>query len=112
MTDNTADTQAAVTVTRNDAEGRYEVAVGGELAGFTVFIDHGERQRIFPHTEVFEQFGGRGLSSVLVRDALADTRAAGRHVVPVCPLVKKYVTKHPEAADVDPVTPEILAALR
>ncbi|ADG80210.1 N-acetyltransferase domain-containing protein OS=Tsukamurella paurometabola (strain ATCC 8368 / DSM / CCUG 35730 / CIP 100753 / JCM 10117 / KCTC 9821 /NBRC 16120 / NCIMB 702349 / NCTC 13040) OX=521096 GN=Tpau_3632 PE=4 SV=1 [Tsukamurella paurometabola] len=99
-------------VTRNDDAGRYEITVNGELAGFTVFIDRGE-QRIFPHTELDEKFSGRGLSSILVHDALVDTRAAGQRVVAVCPLVAKYVSKHDEVADlVDPVTPEILQFLR
>lgn len=108
MTENTEN----VTVTRNDAEGRYDIAVDGVQAGFTVFKDLGG-QRIFPHTELSDQFAGRGLSGILVHDALEDTRAAGLRVVAVCPLVAKYVSKHPEVQDiVDPVTPEILAALR
>lgn len=107
MTENTE----TVAVARNDAEGRYDITVDGELAGFTVFIDRGE-QRIFPHTELDEKFSGRGLSSILVHDALADTRTAGKRVVPVCPLVARYVSKHDDVADiVDPVTPEILQFL-
>ncbi|AUH68986.1 MULTISPECIES: GNAT family N-acetyltransferase [Gordonia] len=99
-------------VVRNDALGRYEILVNGETAGFTRFIDRGD-QRIFPHTELDDRFSGRGLSSVLVREALDDTRAAGRRVVAVCPLVAKYVSKHEEVADlVDPVTPDILQFLR
>ncbi|KXO90101.1 GNAT family acetyltransferase [Tsukamurella pulmonis] len=106
------ETTENVVVARNDAEGRYDITVDGELAGFTLFIDRGE-QRIFPHTQLDEKFSGRGLSGILVHDALEDTRAAGKRVVPVCPLVKKYVTKHPEVQDiVDPVTPDILDALR
>lgn len=101
-----------VAVARNDAEGRYEITVNGELAGFTLFTDRGE-QRIFPHTELDAKFSGRGLSGILVHDALEDTRAAGKRVVPVCPLVAKYISKHPEVQDLaDPVTPEILASLR
>ena len=100
-----------VAVTRNDAEGRYEISVGGELAGFTVFVDHGG-QRIFPHTVVGEEFGGRGLSSILVKDALDDTRAAGRRIVPVCPLVAHYVSKHHDYDDIiDKPTPETFRAL-
>lgn len=107
-----SETTENVTVARNDAEGRYEITVDGALAGFTLFLDRGE-QRIFPHTELDERFSGRGLSGVLIREALADTRAAGRRVVPVCPLVKRYIIKHPEVQDLaDPVTPEVLAALR
>ena len=64
-------------------------------------------------TELDEKFSGRGLSGILVHDALEDTRAAGKRVVPVCPLVKRYVSKHPEVQDiVDPVTQEILDSLR
>ncbi|GAA4673198.1 GNAT family N-acetyltransferase [Gordonia humi] len=100
-----------IDVARNDAAGRYDITVGGELAGFTQFVDRGA-QRIFPHTELDDEFSGRGLSSILVREALADTRAAGQRVVPVCPLVAHYVSKHDDVADiVDPVTPEILAFL-
>ncbi|EGD53520.1 GNAT family N-acetyltransferase [Gordonia neofelifaecis] len=101
-----------IEVKRNDAAGRYDILVDGEQAGFTMFIDRGT-QRIFPHTELDDRFSGRGLSSILVREALADTRAAGRRVVPVCPLVARYVSKHDDVADiVDPVTPEILQFLR
>ncbi|MEJ9080387.1 MULTISPECIES: GNAT family N-acetyltransferase [Gordonia] len=108
MTDSTEQ----ITVARNDAQARYDISVDGELAGFTEFVDRGE-QRIFPHTELDEKFSGRGLSSILVRDALADTRAAGLRVVPVCPLVARYVSKHDEVSDiVDRPTPEILEFLR
>ncbi|QRY64255.1 N-acetyltransferase [Gordonia sp. PDNC005] len=101
-----------IAVVRNDDQGRYDISVDGELAGFTQFVDRGE-QRIFPHTELDEKFSGRGLSSILVHDALADTRAAGLRVVPVCPLVAKYVSKHDELSDiVDRPTPEILEFLR
>lgn len=102
-----------IEVTRNDEAGRYEITVDGELAGFTEFVDH-DRQRIFPHTELDEAFSGRGLSSVLVRQALADTRAAGQRIVPICPLVARYISKHhDEVGDiVDRATPEALEFLK
>ncbi|WP_157079356.1 GNAT family N-acetyltransferase [Gordonia desulfuricans] len=104
-------TDDVIAVTRNDAEGRFEITVNGELAGFTVFIDRGA-QRIFPHTVVEEKFGGRGLATTLIHNALAETRSAGLRVVPVCPAVARYVSKHPEVTDiVDPVTPEILRSM-
>lgn len=103
-----AETDDRTLVVRNDAEGRFDIFVNDQLAGFTLFVDRGS-QRIFPHTELSDEFAGRGLSSILVHDALEDTRAAGRRVVAVCPLVARWVSKHPEVADlVDPVTPEIL----
>ncbi len=45
----------------------------GQTAGFTEFVDRetdSGTQRIFPHTEVDEAFGGRGLATILVREAL------------------------------------------
>ncbi|MGB3302492.1 GNAT family N-acetyltransferase [Gordonia sp. (in: high G+C Gram-positive bacteria)] len=113
MTDS-ASTEATerTEVVRNDEQGRYDILVNGELAGFTEFVDKGP-QRIFPHTELDERFSGRGLSSILVSQALADTRTAGQRVVPVCPLVARWVSKHDEFDDiVDPVTPEVLQFLR
>ncbi|MBM7368914.1 GNAT family N-acetyltransferase [Gordonia hydrophobica] len=99
-------------VVRNDEQGRYDIIVNGELAGFTQFVDR-NAQRIFPHTELDDRFAGRGLSSILVREALEDTRAAGQRVVAVCPLVARYISKHEEVADLaDPVTPEILEFLK
>jgi predicted GNAT family acetyltransferase len=95
-------------IRRSDENSRYEISVDGELAGFAAYADRGE-QRIFYHTEIAEAFGGRGLSTVLVTEALADVRAAGKHVVPVCRLVAAFLRKHPDQSDLaDPVAPETL----
>jgi len=86
---------------------RFSIAVDGQTAGFTEFIDHDGR-RIFPHTVIDEEFGGRGLATILVREALDATRAAGLRIVPVCPMVVGFVEKNPEFTDaVDPVTPDV-----
>ncbi|GAA1090491.1 GNAT family N-acetyltransferase [Nocardiopsis composta] len=107
MTENAS----APVVQRIDAEHRYAVLVGGETAGFTAYRDRDGR-RIFHHTEIDDAFAGRGPASVLVQQALTDTRAAGKRIVPVCPYVARHLTKHDEFADVtDPATPEILRRL-
>jgi predicted GNAT family acetyltransferase len=98
----------AVRVHRVDARHRYEIEADGERAGFTVYRDRGDR-RVFYHTEIDDAFAGRGLAGRLVTEALADVRAAGLRVVPVCPYVASFLTKHPEFADLaDPVTPDVL----
>ena len=51
-------------------------------------------ERIFFHTEVGEEYGGRGLASLLIRQALFDTTSAGRRIVAVCPFVKGHLEKH------------------
>lgn len=93
-------------VRRNDEKSRYEISVDGEFAGLAAYADRGD-QRVLYHTEIEQAFGGRGLSNVLVTEALADIRAAGKRVVAVCPLVAAFLHKHPDQADLaDPATAE------
>ncbi|WSQ49912.1 bifunctional pirin family protein/GNAT family N-acetyltransferase [Streptomyces sp. NBC_01218] len=99
---------ATPSVQRVDARYRYEIHVDGVRAGLTAYRDRGD-QRVFFHTEIDEAFAGQGLASVLVEQALGDVRASGKRIVPVCPYVAKFLTKHEEFADIsDPVTPEVL----
>ena len=67
----------------------------GTLAGRADFIDAPEAdgERIFFHTEVDEDHGGRGLASLLIGEAVTDTADAGRRIVPVCPFVKSHLEK-------------------
>ncbi|MBO1756176.1 bifunctional pirin family protein/GNAT family N-acetyltransferase [Allobranchiibius sp. CTAmp26] len=100
---------ATVTVVDHPEEHRYEVFADGTAAGFSAYADRGDQRVVF-HTEVAQEYGGRGLGTLLVAQLLARIRESGRRVVPVCPLVAAYLDGHPgEYADIaDPVTPEIL----
>ncbi len=83
---------------------RFTIAVDGKDVGLAAFVDH-DGQRIFHHTEVDDAYEGRGLASIMVGEALAATRDAGLRIVAVCPMVQKYVEKHPDFTDaVDPAT--------
>jgi len=92
-------TGAEVTVSLNESTQAYEITVAdGTVAGSAFFLPgpDAETERIFYHTVVDEQFGGRGLSKFLVAEALDDSRERGVTVVPVCPL---FVKKLQEAGD-------------
>ncbi|ORB31227.1 GNAT family N-acetyltransferase [Mycolicibacterium parafortuitum] len=90
---------------------RFVISVDGTKAGFTEYLDFGE-QRIFPHTVIDDAFGGRGLATILVREALEATRAEGKRIVPVCSMVAGFIDKNPEFKDVtDPVTDEVKGVL-
>jgi predicted GNAT family acetyltransferase len=103
----TTDTTGAET-TVSAADGKYTIAVEGQTVGLAAVADR-DSKRVFYHTEVDEQFGGRGLANILVGEALAATRADGKRVVAVCPMVAAFIKKHPEFADIThPVTPELL----
>lgn len=98
-------------VTRQPDPDRFEITADGDVAGFTQFVDH-DGHRIFFHTEILEEFGGKGLAGTVVKHALESTRREGRRIVAVCPFVKKYVNTHDEWADaVDKATPDMLAAI-
>ncbi len=99
-------------VSRQSNPDRFEVTVEEGVAGFTQFLDRGDR-RIFFHTEIGEEFGGRGLAGTVVEEAVRATREEGLTVVPVCPYVKKWLTKHPEHEGVtSEPTAEDLAAIK
>ena len=95
------------------ADRQFEITVDGKLAGKTQFFEQ-DGKRVFFHTEVGDEYGGRGLAGILVKDALDTTRSEGLRVVPVCPYVAAYVKKHDDEYGglVDAPTPEILQKLR
>ena len=94
----TTDKTGAPTTVSQESD-RFTISVDGQQVGFTEYVDR-DGQRIFPHTEVRDDFGGRGLGTIVIGEALQATRDAGLRIVPVCPMVAAYVKKHSEFADV------------
>lgn len=102
----------STSVTRQSDPDRFEITSDDAVAGFTQFLDRGDR-RVFFHTEIGEEFGGQGLAAIVVEQAVAATREEGLTIVPVCPYVAKWLTKHPEHEDAtSKPTPDDLAAIR
>ena len=85
-------------VVRDDERSVYELYVDGARKGLIAFRERSGRV-VMIHTEVDESLEGQGLGSRLVADALADVRARGLTVTPLCPFVAAYIRTHPEAAD-------------
>ena len=88
-------------VNDNHALHRYEITADGELAGFTVYELQPE-VIAFMHTEIGEEWGGRGLGSILVRCALDDVRSRGLDVLPYCPFVRSWLERHDDYLDLVP----------
>lgn len=72
---------------------RFEIAVDDRTVGHAAYLDRGA-ERFFHHTEVAEEFGGRGLAGQVVEAALRQTATAGKTVVAVCPYVRKWLEKN------------------
>ena len=86
-------------VTDNPGESRYEVHVGGELAGFAMYRTE-DGSRVFFHTEVEPEHEGEGLGHLLVTTALGEMREQGTPVIPLCPFFAAFLREHPEWHDV------------
>ena len=54
---------------------------------------------ILPHTVVPDEFSGRGVGGKLAQAALGYAREQGLEVVPTCPFIAGYISKHPEWQD-------------
>lgn len=89
-----------IAVTHNEAEHRFEAAVGGQVAVLT--YKETPHSLVLLHTEVPKQLGGRGIGGQLASTALAYARQAGLRVVPKCPFVLKYMEWHPEQPPPNP----------
>lgn len=89
----------AVTVRPTSKGNAYAIYLAGDgadaetRAGAAYFVDRGD-ERIFHHTIVGDDFAGRGLGSILVGEALADTRAKGLTVVPSCQFVASWIDRN------------------
>ena len=88
-------------VTDQPGESRYEVRVGGELAGFLVYRLRGQLINLI-HTEVDPRFQGAGLAARLARFSLDDARKRNLAVLPSCPYVRSWIGRHPDYADLIP----------
>ena len=81
-------------VVHNQAESRFEMEVGGQLA-IAEYRRDGDRM-LFTHTEVPSQFRGRGLAERIVLFGLDVARRENLKVVPLCSYVARVLQRHPE----------------
>jgi uncharacterized protein len=87
-----------ISISNETGRQRYEIAVGGELAGFVQYrVREGTLDLV--HTEVLPRFEGRGLAGKLAQFALDDARRQGRKVAPSCSYIARYVERHPQLQD-------------
>lgn len=103
LTDRNGD---SVTVRLTSKGNAYAIYLADDTrAGAAYFVDHGS-ERIFHHTIVGDDFAGRGLGSILVREALADTKSHALTVVPSCQFVAAWIERNGYDGPVSSPTPE------
>ncbi|WP_347753713.1 GNAT family N-acetyltransferase [Agrococcus sp. ProA11] len=78
--------QQQIEIVDNSEANRFEAHIEGERAGLADYRDR-DGIRSFVHTEVDPAFGGRGVGSTLVDEALRATIADGMRIKPSCSFV-------------------------
>lgn len=74
---------------------RFEVRVGGEVAGYAEYRET-PGTLAFTHTVVTSRYEGQGVGSALARGALDAARSRGVTVLPYCPFIRSWIAKHPD----------------
>jgi predicted GNAT family acetyltransferase len=95
-------------VVDNPQASRYKLWLGTTRAGLIQYRAE-PGTIVLVHTEIDPAFEGQGLGERLVAGALADLRARGLKLVPLCPFVRAYLRRHPDQADLvvgDPAGPQ------
>ncbi len=80
----------------NKQEHRFEMTLGEGKAAFIDYTEAGEGVLALTHTEVPEEFEGKGIGGALVKGALEIVRAGGLKIAPECRFVAVYLQRHPE----------------
>lgn len=93
----------SMTVQDNPQESRYEIRDGDTVAGFVDYkIKPGQISLL--HTEVGQEFSGRGVAKQLVTGVLDEARRRELAVLPFCPYVTKLIAGDSDYLDL--VRPE------
>ena len=91
-------TQALAEMVRDNlARSRFELDVDGATA-FTTYRRAAQVVTLL-HAEVPAAQSGRGIGSAMVAGVLALLRAGGDKVIPRCPFIARYMSRHPEVQD-------------
>ena len=88
-------------IKREDGEtgGRYVVNVDGHEAEMT-YSRAGKGLIIIDHTGVPDALRGKKVGQALADHAVAEARAGGWKIIPLCPFFKAQAVRHPEWKDV------------
>jgi predicted GNAT family acetyltransferase len=88
-------------VADNPEQAQYEIRADGELAAF---VQYHLRDGViaFLHTETDPRFRGHGIAARLIQSSLDSVRERHLAVLPYCPFTRRWISEHPEYADLVP----------
>ncbi len=81
-------------LTDNTEKKQFEMVTDGSTSRIEYMI---MGNKIFlTHTEVPTELEGKGIGSKIIQLALEEIEKRNLKLIPLCPFVAKYLTKHPE----------------
>ncbi len=90
-------TDVKIIYTETETKGRYAATQPGFEGAAEVTISKlSPTVIIADHTAVPDSMRGLGIGRALVDRLIADARAKGQRIVPLCPFVRAYAQKHHE----------------
>lgn len=95
MTRDSSPPVASGSVTDNQSKNRFELSANGNTA-FLMYHRTADALTLI-HTEVPRALRGQHFGEALVEAALRSAHSAGLRIIAVCPFVKEYMRRHPEA---------------
>ncbi len=84
----------------NDKKARFYIEENGARIAVMEYVYAGEDKFIIEHTEVNEQYEGKGLGKLLVEAAVKYAREQQMKIIPLCPYANGVFKKTPEYGDV------------
>ena len=84
-----------ITYAETELKGRYRATLDGLDGAAELIVKKVSPTLIIAdHTEVPDTMGGQGVARALVDRLIADARGKGQRIVPFCPYVRAFATKH------------------
>ena len=83
-------------VRNNREKHRFEMMIGEGKTAFIDYIETAEGALALTHTEVPEEFEGKGIGSRLVEGTFKIVQGQNQKIVPECRFVAVYLERHPE----------------
>ena len=81
-------------ITDNASKKQFELVSGGYTSRIEYML---VGNKIFlTHTEVPTELEGKGIGSKIVKLVLEEIESRKLKLIPLCPFVAKYISKHPE----------------
>ncbi len=87
----------SIEIHENEKKRRFEAQVGEHTA--VMYRYYSDDSLVVTHTKVPDDLAGQGLASRMARAVLDGARQRGLTVVPICPFLAAYITRHPEYQD-------------